>query len=222
MEMPQSYFSSDLFEFLAKLKRNNRREWFQKRKPQYEQVIKEPCIRFISEFAQHLHEINPHLVADPRSSMFRIYRDIRFSADKKPYKTHVGLQFNHRGGGKNVHAPGYYLHMEPGQSFVAAGVWHPDRASLLKIREAIVARPEEWKKATKGWELGGESLSRPPRGFPIDHPLVEDLKRKDFLLLIDLNEKQICSPKFMGEFVKGCREMAPMVEFLAKGMGMKW
>ena len=220
--MPPSYFSADLFDFLIKLKRNNRREWFQKNKATYESLIKEPCIRFISDFAQHLNEISPQLVADPRSSMFRIYRDIRFSPDKKPYKTHVGLQFNHRGNGKNVHAPGFYFHLEPARCFMAAGSWHPDGPSLLKIREAIVARPAEWKKTTKGWEMVGESLSRPPRGFPCDHPLVEDLKRKDFLLLIDLNEKQICSPKFMSEFVRGCRKMAPMVEFLSRALALKW
>jgi uncharacterized protein (TIGR02453 family) len=220
--MPPSYFSPDLFEFLVKLKRNNRREWFQKNKATYELLIKEPSIRFISDFAQHLHEISPHLVADPRNSMFRIYRDIRFSADKKPYKTHVALQFNHRGNGKNVHAPGYYLHIEPGRCLMGAGSWHPDGPSLLKIREAIVARGDDWKKATKGWELAGESLSRPPRGFPNDHPLIEDLKRKDFLFVMDLSEKQICSPKFMGEFVSGCGKMAPLVAFLSKALSLKW
>lgn len=220
--MPQAYFSPEVFVFLKQLKRNNKREWFLRNKERYEQVIKEPCIRFISDLASDMEAISTHLACDPRSSMFRIYRDIRFSADKKPYKTHVGLQFSHRGNGKDVHAPGYYLHFEPGQSFVCAGIWRPDTASMLKIREAIVARPQEWKKACRGGELVGDTLTRPPRGFAPDHPLIEDLKRKDFLVSTDLDEKAICNSRFRNDFVKTCRKMAPMVEFLAKALDMKW
>src|SRR3954463_13150887 len=106
----KAHFSPELFEFLKQLKRNNKREWFLRNKPRYDSIIKESCIHFISDMAEPMHQISEHISVDPRSSMFRIYRDIRFSADKKPYKTHAALQFNHRGHGKNVHAPGFYLH----------------------------------------------------------------------------------------------------------------
>jgi len=221
--MPQPYFTPETFDFLVRLKRNNRREWFLKNKPRYEAVIKEPCIRFVCEAAEPLLQLSPYLRSDPKSSLFRIYRDIRFSSDKRPYKTHVGMQFSHGGGGKDVHAPGYYLHLEPGGCFVCGGIWQPDRLALLRIREAIAAKPDSWKAAVRGLALSDEDkLSRPPRGFPGDHPLVEDLKRKSFIALIDLNEKQICGSGFMKEFAGSTRKMAPLVEFLAKAIGMKW
>lgn len=221
--MPQSYFTPEALVFLKQLKKNNRRPWFLKNKERYEQSVKEPCIRFISDFAVPLHDISPHLVADPKNSMFRIYRDIRFSHDKKPYKTHVGLHFGLRGrDGKTVHVPGYYLHLEPGDCGIYAGIWHPDTPSLHKIRTAIVSNPNQWKKATRGWDMYGESLSRPPHGFPKDHPLVEDLKRKDFMISTPLEDDDICSPKFKSNFNRNCRKMAPLVEFLAKALEMKW
>lgn len=220
---PQPYFTPEVFEFLVKLKRNNRREWFLKNKSRYEAVIKEPSIRFVCDAAVPLHEISPHLRSDPKASLFRIYRDIRFSNDKRPYKTHIGMQFSHGKGGKDVHAPGYYLHLEPGGCFVCGGIWQPERLSLLKIREAIVNKPDEWKKVRRGLTLSDEDkLSRAPKGFPADHPLVDDLKRKSFIALIDLNERQICGGKFMTDFTKSTRKMAPLVEFLSGALEMKW
>jgi len=217
----QAYFPSDLFDFLTRLKRNNPREWFLKNKPRYEQLIKEPCIRFVCDAAEPLQSISPHLRSDPKSLMFRIYRDVRFSNDKRPYKTHIGMQFS--AGAKDVHAPGYYLHLEPGGCFVCGGIWQPERIPLLKIREAIVAKPEAWKKATRGLALSDEDkLSRPPRGFPCEHPLMDDLKRKSFIALIDLTEGQICGPRFMNDFAKATKKMAPVVEFLAKALEVKW
>jgi uncharacterized protein (TIGR02453 family) len=219
----QPYFTPDVFEFLTRLKRNNRREWFLKNKARYEQVIKEPCVRFVLDAAVPLHRISPQLRSDPKASLFRIYRDIRFSNDKRPYKTHIGMQFTHGAGGKDVHAPGYYLHMEPGGCFVCGGIWQPERLALLKIREAVASKPDEWKRITRGLTLSDEDkLSRPPKGFPCEHPMIDDLKRKSFIALIDLSEEQICSKKFMDDFAKSTKKMAPLVEFLAKALGTKW
>lgn len=219
----QPYFSPEVFKFLVRLKRNNRREWFLKNKAKYEEVIKEPCVRFVCDAALPLHKISSNLRSDPKSSLFRIYRDIRFSNDKRPYKTHIGMQFSLSTGSKDVHAPGYYLHLEPGGSFVCGGIWQPDRIPLLRIREAIVAKPEEWRKVTKGLALSDEDkLSRPPKGFAGEHPLIDDLKRKSFIALIDLSEDQICGPKFMNEFTKASKKMAPLVELLAKAVEGKW
>ncbi|HVZ15788.1 MAG TPA: DUF2461 domain-containing protein [Terriglobales bacterium] len=217
----QPYFSPELFDFLTRLKRNNRREWFLKNKVKYEQAIKEPCIRFVIDAAMPLHDISPHLRSDPKSSLFRIYRDVRFSNDKRPYKTHVGIQFT--AGAKDVHAPGYYLHLEPGGCFVCGGIWRPERIPLLKIREAIVARPDDWKKATRGLTLSDEDkLSRPPRGFPCEHPHAEDLKLKSYIALIDLSPDQICGPRFMSDFTKATKKLSPVVEFLAHALETKW
>ena len=185
----ETYFSGELFSFLKQLKRHNNREWFQANKPRYEAAVRNPCLRFIAELGEPLHGVSPWLVADPhptRGSLFRIYRDTRFSADKRPYKTHVGISFPHRGTKQKVHLPGFYLHLEPGSCFAAAGCWHPDNPTLIRIRSAIVARPEAWKKAVRGLELEGDSLSRPPRGYPCDHPLLEDLKRTGRLPAMDV------------------------------------
>ena len=127
--MPETaYFSPDLFKFLRQLKKNNKREWFAKNKERYQKVVVEPALRFIGDFTPPLSKLSSHFVADPRpsrGSLFRLYRDIRFSSDKRPFKTHIGIHFSHESG-KNAHAPVFYLHLEPDNCFAAAGVWHPD------------------------------------------------------------------------------------------------
>jgi uncharacterized protein (TIGR02453 family) len=217
-------FQPDLFQFLRQLKRHNNREWFAKNKERYQQAVVDRAMLFINSFASDLAKLSPHFLADARptrGSLFRIYRDTRFSAEKIPYKTHVGIHFSHEVG-KDAHAPLFYLHLEPDGCFVAAGVWHPDSRALTKIRTAIAAQPEQWKKATGKLELEGESLTRPPKGFCSEHPLIEDLKRKDFVASVALTEEQVCSPTFMRDFTKACRTMTPLVEFTTKALGLKY
>lgn len=179
----------DVFRFYVELAKNNNREWFQRNKVRYQESVRDPLLQFVSDVGPHLLRINPHFVADPRpvgGSLFRIHRDVRFSRDKSPYKTHAGLRFPHEDG-KNVHAPGYYLHLEPGSVFAGAGVWHPDSVTLRRLRDAIVADPAGWRRAvsTKGFRercrLGGDSLKTAPKGYDPHHPCIEDLKRKDFV-----------------------------------------
>ncbi len=223
--MPEpAFFSSEVFDFLRQLKRNNKREWFNRNKDRFLQVAQDPALRFIAAFADPLARISPHFVADARptrGSLFRIYRDTRFSHDKKPYKTHIGIQFRHEKG-KDVHAPGFYVHLEPDGCFVAAGIWHPDSRALTQIRTAIVSRPEDWKKSVRKLELAGDSLTRPPKGFASDHPLIADLKRKDFIASVALTEKQICGPACMREISAACKSMAPLVAFTTVAMGLKF
>lgn len=217
-------FHPGLFTFLRQLKRHNDRDWFAKNREQYQQVIVDPAMEFIHGFAPPLARLSSHFVADARptrGSLFRIYRDTRFSADKIPYKTHIGIHFSHESG-KDVHAPVFYLHLEPDGCFAAAGVWHPDNRALTKIRTAIVGLPEQWKKVTRKLELEGESLTRPPKGFCSEHPLIEDLKRKEFVTSAGLTEEQVCSPTFMKDFAVACRTMAPLVEFTTKALGLKF
>lgn len=142
------YITQELFTFLKELKENNDKTWFQENKGRYEKQVREPLFRFIADFGIHLAWISQHYVADPRKvggSLFRIHRDIRFSPDKSPYKTHAGIQFRHESG-KDVHAPGFYLHLEPNNVFTAIGVWQPDAESLGKIRDAIVAHADRWQQ----------------------------------------------------------------------------
>ncbi len=219
------YFNSEFFDFLKQLKRNNRREWFAKNKSRFEAVVRDPCLRFITEAAEPLHGISAQIVADPRpngGSLFRIYRDIRFSENKRPYKTHIGIQFRHAAEKKDVHAPGFYFHMEPGQYFLAGGSWRPESKQLNSIRQAIIAKPGRWTKAASKLTLDGAVLSRPPRGFAADHPLIEDLKRKDFIGLVEFSEAQVCGPKFMKDFTKACQQISPLVEFLSQALGFRY
>ena len=134
-----AHFSPELFRFLRQLKRNNRRDWFEKNKPRYIEYVRDPLLQFIEDYAPRLHTISPYLVADPKpvgGSMFRIYRDVRFSKDKTPYKTSAGIHFRHEQS-KDAHAPGFYLHVAPGEIFVALGIWHPASEALREIREHI-------------------------------------------------------------------------------------
>jgi len=218
------FFQPELFDFLRQLKRHNDREWFAKNKTRYEQVVRDPALRFIAEFQSPLSRISLHFVADPRptrGSLFRIYRDTRFAADKRPFKTHVGMHFLHADG-KDVHAPLFYLHFEPENCFAAAGVWHPDNRTLTKIRAAIVQQPAQWAKVARKLELEGDSLARPPRGYDPKHPFIEDLKRKDFIASVALSDEQVCSRRSMRDFAAACRSMAPLVEFTTKALGLKY
>ena len=217
-----AYFTPDLFRFLTRLKRNNNREWFQARKHEFESYAQQPALRFITDFAAPLYDITPHLVADPRTtrgSLFRIYRDTRFAADKKPYKTNVAMRFSHRG--KDVHSPGFYLHLEPGACFAASGLWHPEPHTLLKVRTAIIERPNEWRPIRKllNWD-DASRLSRPPRGFPPDHEFVDDLKLRDLGTAIELTDAQVCGPKFMATFAAACRKMSPIAKFFSSALGV--
>ena len=223
--MPKAYFSPELFTFLKALKRNNNREWFQKNRDRYELVARQPGLRFITDFSFRLREITPWVVADPKpqgGSLFRIYRDIRFSKDKSPYKTHLAMQFRHASSKEDVHGPGYYLHLEPGQCFLAGGCWQPDPKSLARIRDAIAWKSAEWKQATKKLELGGESLSRPPRGYSAEHPMVEDLKRKDYIAWVEFSDAQVCSPQFMDRITRESRNLSPLLRFLSLAVGLRF
>ncbi len=218
------YFSPELFQFLLRLKKNNKREWFAKNKGMYQRAVVQPALLFIDGFAPHLAKLSPFFVADARpsrGSLFRIYRDTRFSHDKLPFKTHVGIHFHHASG-KDAHAPVFYLHLEPGGCFAAAGIWHPDNAALTRVRSAIVQEPERWAAIRKKIELEGDSLARPPRGFDPNHQFIDDLKRKDFISSVELTEEQICGRKFMREFAAACRKMSPLVEFTTKALGLKY
>jgi uncharacterized protein (TIGR02453 family) len=226
--MPDRYFSPELFKFLTELRTHNNREWFLKNKERYETHVRDAFLRFIADLKPGLRKINPHIVVDPAplgGSLMRIYRDIRFSRDKSPYKTAIGAHFWHEKGKEGV-APAYYMRLEPAGSLIGAGIWRPEPAALKNIRDAIVADPRRWKRATSAGQLGlactmaGESLQRVPRGYDPDHPLAEDLKRKDFTVGVKLSDKEVLKPDILASILGAYRKMAPFVSFLSDAVGL--
>ncbi len=228
--MPVSHFTPATLRFLKELTANNDRDWFQANKPRYERDIKEPALRFIADFAEPLHRVSPHFRADPRAvggSLFRIYRDVRFSKDKSPYKTHTGIHFRHEAG-KDAHAPGFYLHIEPGGSFAACGIWRPPTPALTAIRQSIMDDPEAWTEARDAapfraaFALSGDSLKKAPRGTDPNHPLIEDLKRKDFIGVAPLGEEALVAEDFIDRFAALCQRAAPFQRWLCEALGAAW
>lgn len=228
--MPKAHFSPDLFAYLRDLRANNDRDWFQANQARYEDAVRGPALEFVTDFAPKLEALSPHFVASAKKvggSLFRIQRDTRFARDKSPYKTHTGIQFRHAEG-RDAHAPCFYLHLEPGEVFVGAGIWHPDPATAKRIREAIVADPQGWKRATRGaaftkrFALGGDALQRAPRGFDPEHPLVEDLKRKDFIAVAKLSERDALAPDFLKTFQATCKAGGALVSFLCGALELPY
>lgn len=180
--------------------------------------------------AKGLAQISQHYLADARpsgGSLFRIYRDVRFSKDKTPYKTAAGIQFRHESG-KDVHAPGFYLHLEPDNVFAGAGIWQPDVSTLTKIRDAIVENPTRWQQVVSNeafravYQLESDLLKQAPKGYDPNHPFIADLKRKDFVAGRALTEADACAPDFIDRFAESCRLVAPLVEFLTRAVGLPW
>jgi uncharacterized protein (TIGR02453 family) len=226
----QRVFGPELFRFLNDLRAHNDRDWFAANKQRYEEHVLEPAIAFIEAFAPKLEKISPHFRADARpsgGSLFRIYRDTRFSKDKSPYKTNVGIHFRHEHA-KDAHAPGFYLHIGPGEAFAGAGIWHPDTATATRIRETIVEDTDGWRRATrvgsfpKRLELGGDSLKRVPPWADADHPYADDLKRKDFFGGARLSDQDVVAPGFVDEYAKICRAASPLVLFLCGALDVPY
>jgi uncharacterized protein (TIGR02453 family) len=208
--------------FLTQLKANNSREWFQNHKEGYEVLVREPSLAFIGAMADGLSEISPRFRTIPKKvggSLMRIHRDTRFSKDKTPYKTNIGIQFRHEMG-KDVHAPGFYVHIEPGFCFLGVGIWHPDSTSLSSIRDFISDNPHAWRSAlshhpfSKHFQLEGESLKKAPRGYPSDHELIDDLKRKDFIACRNFDCSTIAKTGFLRYVGDSFSMAAPFMRYL--------
>ena len=217
-----------LFDFLRDLQANNERPWFEANKARYIADVRDPMLDFIAAVAEPLATISPHFVADPRAnggSLFRIYRDTRFSPDKTPYKTNVGAHFRHVAG-KDAHAPGFYLHLAPEACFAGCGIWSPGGAALADIRNAIADDPGGWKRVTQAkafretFDIMGQSLKRPPRGFDAAHPLIEDLKRKDHVARTRFDEADAVQPDFLQRFMQIVSAGAGFVGFLSRAVGV--
>lgn len=226
--MTSKRISPALFEFLSDLKANNDRTWFAENKQRYLEFVRDPMLAFIGEFAIPLAQISPHFRADPRpngGSLFRIHRDTRFSKDKSPYKTNVGAHFRHESF-KDAYSPGFYLHLEPGACFAGLGIWRPDSKSLGGIRKLIAESPQEWTDIVsasdfaEAFRLGGGSLKRPPKGFESSHPLIEDIKRKDFIASAAFPDEIAVRDDFIDWYADIARKGSSFVGFLSRGIGV--
>ena len=227
------YFSRGVFEFLRELEANNEKNWWEDNKDRYIQVVREPALEFINDFGERIKKISPHFLADSRrvgGSLMRPYRDVRFSKDKTPYKTNVGIQFRHEQG-KDVHAPGFYLHLEPKASFAGVGLWTPETKVAGAIRQRIHDDAEGWKKASKSraftnvWDMNqheNEYLKRVPKDLDPDHPYADDLRLKSFIAGARLTQAQVTSGGFADDLAKMYATAGPFTGFLCNAIGLSF
>jgi uncharacterized protein (TIGR02453 family) len=221
-----SYFGPGLFGFLSELNANNDRTWFNANKRRYITEVEEPMLRFIADFGKQIKQINKNFVADPRrvgGSMFRIYRDTRFSKDKTPFKVSAAAQFPHQARSRDKSVPGFYLHLEPGLCIGGGGIYHPDAAALKQIRSYIVETRKAWDKVLEAKiPIDGDLLKRPPTGFDPKHRFVRDLQRRDYYSMVKFSEEQVCSAEFLDVYVKTCIHVSPLVAFLTQALQLQW
>lgn len=220
-------FSPDALQFLADLAANNDRDWFKPRKADYERLLKEPLEALCAALAERFAERRLPLVADPRRSPFRIYRDVRFSKDKSPYKTAQGAQFpweDSRGDDQRpTGAVGGYFHLEPGNIFVGGGMWRPERERLAAFREKLDRDPSAVFRAIEDdrfvsvfGAVTGDSLTRNPKGFPPDHPYGHLLRLKDVIFSRRMSDEEVYSAKLPDIIAHDLDAARPVLLFLDK------
>ena len=220
-------FNKASFAFLDELAANNDKAWFSANKSRYEELVREPALDFIAAMELPLAKFAPNFRAVPKKtggSLMRVFRDTRFSRDKTPYKTNIGIQFRHALG-KDVHAPGFYVHVATDGCFFGVGCWHPEPDALGRIRDRVAAEPERWfkarddKKFAAHWTLSGDRLTRPPRGYAAGHPAIEDLKYKDFVAMAPLGLDEVTGPGLVKLAAARFATAAPFMEFLCGAVG---
>ena len=213
-------FTGRTLRFLRALKRNNRREWFNAHRDDYEAHVRQPMAAIVARLAEDLRVFGPEFVVDPKTSMYRIYRDIRFSENKAPYKTHAAANFPTRGLPKHEGA-GLYFHVSPDEVWVGGGMYSPPTAQLYVVREHIAANSRRLRSLIESpafrrdvGALEGERLQRVPRGFPRDHEAAEYLKFRQFLAGREFEPAFATSPRFYGGLVAVFKGVAPLLRFL--------
>lgn len=228
-------FTPASLRFLRDLARHNAKPWFEAHREDYETAIREPMRSLIEEMDVRFARFAPEMTGDPKRSMFRIYRDIRFSRDKSPYKTHAACWFRHRaadhrvGGDAEAGSAGLYFHLEPGRSFVGAGIWMPPRPVLDRIRDAIAAAPARFARIVENpatrRRFGGldeeAMLKRMPRGFSDDHPAAQWLRYQSFTIGRQLSDRHVLAPRFAERLEADCCLMMPFVRWLNGALGLR-
>lgn len=226
-----TYFSDASFKFLRALAGHNNKAWFNEHKPQYEDHVRQPFLRLIGDLQPALAQVSEHFRADPKSqggSLFRIYRDARFSNDKSPYKTWQGARLFHARR-REVPAPSFYLHLQPGGSFVGAGLWHPEPDTQRKLRQFIFDNPASWKSAAhdprlrRKFELDeNEKLVRPPRGYPADFEFLEDIKHRNWVFWRSLDDAVMTGPKLRHTIAADLATLGPVVDYLCAALDLEF
>jgi uncharacterized protein (TIGR02453 family) len=226
-----AYFSDKSFRFLRALARNNTRAWFQAHRHDYDTHVRGPFLQLITDLQPALREVSEHYRADPKpvgGSLFRLHRDTRFANDKTPYKRWQGARLFHARG-RQVEAPSFYIHLEPGECFVGAGLWHPEPATQRALRQFIFDNPGSWKAAAhapafrRRYDLESEQkLVRPPRGFPAEFEFIEDLKHRNFVAVRALDDAVFSGPKLRQELEKDLRALAPFVDYLCAALDLEF
>ena len=223
-------FPKELFRFLDELAANNTREWFAENRERYQQLYVEPSWAYIQAMQPKLASISSQMAGNSKrggGTLMRIYRDTRFSKDKTPYKTNVGLSFRHQRL-TDIHAPGFYVHVASDECLIAAGVWLPPREALQLIRQTIDEDRSAWKKVVKDkkfaglYQLSGESLKSAPRGYPIDHPLIEDLRRTSYCGVVHLKRSELQRADFVDRSIELFRQARPLMKFLCDALGIPY
>ncbi len=223
-------FPADTLEFLSDLKENNNREWFAANKIRYEQSVQQPALELIRSLEKPLSKIAPLLTVEAKKvggSLMRIYKDTRFSKDKTPFKTNIGIQFRHQNG-RDVHAPGVYLQIEPSECFLGIGTWRPPSDALKKIRNFICEHETQWLKAMRSksfkdtFDMYEDRLKSTPRGFDKMHPLIDALRQQSFIGMVKLGRQQLESPE-LGELVpKLVGAGKPLMAVLCEALDQPW
>lgn len=226
-----TYFSDKTFRFLRALARNNEREWFHAHKPDYDSHVREPLQRLVTDLQPDLATVSLHYRADPKAvggSLYRIHRDIRFSRNKTPYKTWQGARLFHERFRETI-APLWYLHLQPGNCFVAAGIWRPESPALRRIRQFIVDNPAGWKAAAhapafrRRYRMGEDDmLVRPPRGFPADFAFIDDLRHRNFIALRDIDDSVVTGPRLRQVLARDLKATAPFMDYLCAALDLEF
>jgi uncharacterized protein (TIGR02453 family) len=226
-------FTTAALRFFRGLARNNNKEWFEAHRAEYEGEVREPMRALMVDLNERFARFAPEMGGDPKRGMFRINRDIRFSKDKSPYKTNAGCWFNHRsasskvGSEANEGSAGFYFHLEPGKSFVGAGLWMPPRPQLDKLRESIAEDHRGFDRMARGLKkFGGLSeehgmLKRMPRGYADDHPAGKWLRHQSFTCGRAIKDAQVTDPKLAATLAREFQGMLPLVRWLNKALGYR-
>lgn len=225
------FFTPASFDFLRQLAANNDRAWFEPRKAEFQKLCRDPALKVIEALVEPLAALSPHFIASAKpvgGSLFRLHRDTRFSKDKTPYKAWLGIRLKHAAEKERFEAPLFYVHLGPDECFAGGGLWHPSPPTLAKVRNFIAANPNaltavlEDKAFQRDFRRGGESTTRPPRGFDPAHPLIEEIKRKDFVAMGAITEAQACSDRLVEIVMQRLRGSAALVDYLCAALDVEF
>ena len=226
-----SYFSPATFRFLRALARHNERAWFHAHRADYERHVRDPFLRLVGDLQPALAAVSMQYRADPRpagGSLFRLHRDTRFSANKAPYKTWQGARLFHVRR-REVAAPSFYVHVEPGGCFVGAGLWRPEPPTQRRVRQFIHHNPAGWRAATRSPAFrrrfaldDSRLLVRMPPGFPADAAFATDLRRRNFVALRRIDDEALCGPRLVPALARDLAVLAPFVDYLCAALDLEF